>query len=218
MEENAEEVLALKQQLAEQRLAERIDAISYKLYSLSEKLEKSSIQGNETLEQQVTALKAELEFQKKRNEDLFKVLTEELRSNGRRETGLLIRERYSDFWERLLFRNIYLSPKMVFAVSPFVPVSSFSEYVVNGYGDKIHFFAFGICGSSLFVEVMAEGKSISKKILFQKNGEYIIDVAYIKGMAVIRFHTNSTESIIRIVTFKKEKSVLKKEYIAAYVD
>lgn len=221
MEETMEEYLLLKQQLSEQRLAKRIDDVSYGLHLLEKERKEMHASEIGTLKKGLEELKKGIDADREKTESLASMLAEIIRNEGAQQEKECphLKDNYYGFWETLLLRNKKLQLSSQFMLSPIVPFEWYDEYELCGYGKEIYFFLYGYRGAVILVEIVKENRIVSKsKIILKQDGSYMISTDEIRGKIGIRFRACNKASIARLLVFKQSKNTKpEKNNLAAYI-
>ena len=221
MKETVEEYLLLKQQLSEQRLAKRIDDVSYGLHLLTKG--QKEIQGSEigALKKELDELKAGIRANREKADSLVAMLAEVIRNESVQQEKECphLKDNYYGFWEILLLRNKKLRLSSQFMLSSVIPFEWYDEYELCGYGNRIHFFVCGYQGATILVEVVKANHIISRnKVVLKQDGSYTVAVDEVRGKVNIRFRACDKASIAKLLVFKKSKNTKpEKNNLAAYI-
>lgn len=131
-----------------------------------------------------------------------------------------LKEKSPNYIDGLILNCPELKRGSILSLSNIVPIDTYYEYEVNGYGDIIKFFSNSNVEAKLIIEVVKNG-NIVKNELRELRSEAIqsIYIGNIKGTCYIRFRALDNKSIVRILEIKNRKfGLFQRRRIACFIE
>lgn len=95
------------------------------------------------------------------------------------------------------------------------------EYILKGYGNRVHCYPFSNVGAKVSVEIILNNQIVMQKIIIMSgDGSNILELGQpINCSVIIRFKTLDKFSIVKVLEIRKRKwAIFEKIFLAGFID
>ena len=122
------------------------------------------------------------------------------------------------FAEGLILHDLGRYGYVPLAISNFLPIQTYVEYPIRGWGKTLNLFLFGMTGSRLFIEVVTNGAITHQEdLMIHGDGAYQIPISPVAEKAAVRLCIRDNCSLIRTLEVRKSFLFLSKRELACFV-
>lgn len=122
------------------------------------------------------------------------------------------------FAEGLILHDLGQHGYVPLAISNFLPIQTYVEYPIRGWGKTLNLFLFGMPGSRLFIEVVTNGAITHQEdLMIHGDGAYQIPISPVAEKAAVRLCIRDNCSLIRTLEVRKSFLFLSKRELACFV-